>query len=119
MSTEIVYAALGVLLFILSGEIATLMNRVSVRLYEIFPKLKSLPRSRFAGTQQNYKTMFYTLRIVGALMALTGAIFVWLTLLHRPNQTPPRTLQSLGILVHGVGIDPTSTLPSAATNLSS
>ena len=85
MTSTIIYSAVGILLFFFSREIATFMNGVSVRFYEIFPRLKALPRSRFVGTEQNYKTMFYCFRIVGALMALAGIIFLGLILLHQPN----------------------------------
>ena len=76
------YVALGVLAFIFSHEIATTANRFSVRLYEIFPALKALPLSRFAGSQRNYKTMFYLFKILGALMALAGTLFIGLVMLH-------------------------------------
>jgi hypothetical protein len=54
------YIALGLLAFTLSHEIATAMNRFSVRFYEFFPALKkALPLSRLAGTPQNYKSELY------------------------------------------------------------
>jgi hypothetical protein len=50
--------AMGALLFVFSRELASLLNRASVKLYEFFPRLKALPRSYLAGTDRNYKTTF-------------------------------------------------------------
>ena len=78
------YVALGVLAFIFSHEIATAANRFSVRFYEIFPALKrALSLSRFAGSQRNYKTTLYFLKILGALMALAGTVFLGIAILNR------------------------------------
>jgi hypothetical protein len=87
---NITFTTIGVLLFILSRKIANAANQLSVRMYEVFPRLKSLPRSHFAGTQQNFKTTFYSLRIIGALMTLAGVVFFYLSLFHPANQTPRR-----------------------------
>ena len=78
------YIAIGLLAFAFSHEIATSMNRFSVRFYEFFPALKkALPLSRLAGTPRNYKSGLYAFRILGILMILFGVVFLGLVMLHR------------------------------------
>jgi hypothetical protein len=76
--------AMGALLFVFSRELASLLNRASVKLYEFFPRLKALPRSYLAGTDRNYKTTFYVLRALGVYLVVLSTVFLGLYVLHRP-----------------------------------
>jgi len=85
MVFALTYMALGVLAFVFSCEIASAMNRFSVRFYEVFPALKkAIPLSRLAGSPRNYKSSLYFFRILGALMMLAGTVFLGFVMLHRP-----------------------------------
>ncbi len=75
---------MGALLFVFSRELASLLNRASVKLYEFFPRLKALPRSYLAGTDRNYKTTFYVLRALGVYLVVLSTVFLGLYVLHRP-----------------------------------
>jgi hypothetical protein len=78
------YCAVGLVLFRFAHEIATAVNRFSVKFYELFPALKRLPLgSRLAGTPQNYKSLFYCSRILGGLMMTGGLVFLGLVMLRR------------------------------------
>ena len=84
MIDEVVGIALGTLLIIFSGELASFLNRASVKLYEFFPRLRTLPRSHLAGTERNYKVMFYVLRSLGVYLAALSTVFLGIYILHRP-----------------------------------
>ncbi len=73
---------IGALLVTFAHDVATWGNRFSVKLYETFPALKKLPRSRLAGSQLNYKYMFYALRFAGAVMLVGGTMLLGLVMLR-------------------------------------
>jgi hypothetical protein len=77
------YCALGLLAVMYSHQIATAMNRFSVRFYEVFPILRKVPGARLAGTPQNYKSALYFFRILGTLMMASGIAFLGLVMLER------------------------------------
>jgi hypothetical protein len=74
--------ALGNLLFIFSRDLASLLNRASVKLYEFFPRLKALPRSHLTGTERNFKCMFYVLRGLGVYLVVLSTVFLGLYMMH-------------------------------------
>jgi hypothetical protein len=75
---------MGGLLFVFSRELASLLNRASVKLYEFFPRLKALPRSYLAGTDRNSKIIFYALRALGVYLVLLSTVLIGLYMLYRP-----------------------------------
>ena len=84
MIDEVVEIALGTLLIIFSKELASLLNRAFLKLYELFPRLRELPRSHLAGTERNYKVMFYVLRGLGVYLAVLSTVFLGIYILRRP-----------------------------------
>jgi hypothetical protein len=65
--------AVGALVFAFSHEVATGANRFAVKFYEVFPAIKkALPSSRHAGTERNYKTIYYVYKALGAVLMLIG-----------------------------------------------
>ncbi|HET8924501.1 MAG TPA: hypothetical protein VFN26_16070 [Candidatus Acidoferrum sp.] len=78
------YIALGALLIFFSHELATSINRVSMKFYEIFPPIKKrIPLSRLAGTQTNYRISRIYFRLLGAVMLLGGAILLGKVMMYR------------------------------------
>ena len=77
----LVYIALGAMAIVFSHEIASGMNRFSVRFYEMFPALKkAISLSRLAGSPQNYKSSLYFFRILGVMMIGSGVVFLGLVI---------------------------------------
>jgi hypothetical protein len=74
------FCFLGALLFYRSKPWAQWFNALSVSLYQRFPRLKKMPRSRYAGSDLNYKVMFIWFRICGAFMFVSGIFFLALTI---------------------------------------
>jgi hypothetical protein len=66
------FCFLGAFLFYQSKPWAHWFNALSVRLYQRFPRLKKMHRSRYAGTDLNYKVMFICFRICGAFIFVSG-----------------------------------------------
>jgi hypothetical protein len=83
MIEAMTYIGIGALFVAFAHDIATTVNRLSVKPYERFPALKRLPRSELAGSQTNYKSTFYFLRIVGAFMLVAGILLLGAEVLHR------------------------------------
>ena len=67
-------------LFYWSKPMARGVNSFAARCYERFPKLKVLPRSKYAGTELNYKIMYIWFRVCGAFAFISSVIFVILLL---------------------------------------
>ena len=83
MAHALADVAIGILLIYFSHEIATELNRLSVKVHEVFPRLKDiLPGLQLAGTSRNYKSSLYFFRFVGAFMVLFGTFFLGLVVLH-------------------------------------
>jgi hypothetical protein len=77
------YIALGALSILFSHELATAVNKLSVKLYEMLPAIKErIPLSRFAGTQKNYRSTRIYFRLLGALMVLGGAVLLGRLMMH-------------------------------------
>jgi len=68
----------GALFITLAHDIAMIGNRFAVKIYEWFPPLKKLPRSHLAGTELNYKYLYYFFRVVGTLLLILGILFLGL-----------------------------------------
>ena len=78
------YIALGALLILFSHELATALNKLSVKFCEIFPSIKKrIPLSRLAGTQTNYRSSRIYFRLLGAVMLLGGAILLGKVMMFR------------------------------------
>jgi hypothetical protein len=82
MIAAMTYIGIGALFIAFAHDIATMANRLSVRPYERFPILKRLPRSELAGSQRNYKSTFYFLRIVGVFMLVGGILMLGAEMRH-------------------------------------
>jgi hypothetical protein len=83
MAFAMTYITLGLLHFIFAHEFAGTINRFAFRFCEFFPALKRpLPSSGIAGTDRNYKSLYYFAKIFGAFMVIAGDTFLGMALLR-------------------------------------